>query len=290
VVGLIADAAAESAPHGIPLLGRYADLKHVLSQRRIDHVIIALGSDEGYRLEKVLADLDDEVASVMLAPDLLHIATLRSSVENFDGVPIIHLRDSPLVGWASVQKRTVDLVGSSLALLLTGALLGLLGLGIAISSGAPVLYRQKRMGLDGRIFTMLKFRTMRRDAEDAGPGWSQSDDPRRTRFGVWLRRFSFDELPQLWNVFKGDMSLVGPRPEQAEFIREFRREIPSYMLRHKVKSGMTGWAQVHGLRGDTSLHARIEHDIYYIQNWSLGLDFKIILMTVWSVVRDRDVA
>ena len=289
VVGLIADATAESAPHGIPLLGRYADLKHVLSQRRIDHVIIALGSDEGYRLEKVLADLDDEVASVMLAPDLLHIATLRSSVENFDGLPIIHLRDSPLVGWASIQKRTVDLVGSSLALLLTGALLGLLSLGIGISSGVPVLYRQKRMGLDGRIFTMLKFRTMRRDAEDAGPGWSRFDDPRRTRFGVWLRRFSLDELPQLWNVLKGDMSLVGPRPEQAELIREFRREIPSYMLRHKVKSGMTGWAQVHGLRGDTSLHARIEHDIYYIQNWSLGLDFKIILMTIWSVVRDRDV-
>ncbi|MCS5636036.1 MAG: undecaprenyl-phosphate glucose phosphotransferase [Myxococcota bacterium] len=290
VVGLIADAAAESAPQGIPLLGRYADLKHVLSQRRIDHVIIALGSDEGYRLEKVLADLDDEVVSVMLAPDLLHIATLRSSVENFDGVPIIHLRDSPLVGWASVQKRTVDLVGSGAALLLTGPLLGLLALGVALSSGLPVLYRQKRMGLDGRIFTMLKLRTMRRDAERAGPGWSRLDDPRRTRFGTWLRRFSLDELPQLWNVMKGEMSLVGPRPEQAELIREFRREIPSYMLRHKVKSGMTGWAQVHGLRGDTSLHARIEHDIFYIQNWSLGLDFKIIVMTIWSVLRDRDVA
>ena len=167
---------------------------------------------------------------------------------------------------------------------------GLLALGVVVSSGLPALYRQKRMGLDGRIFTMLKLRTMRRDSEDSGPGWSQANDPRRTRLGIWLRRFSLDELPQLWNVMRGDMSLVGPRPEQADLIREFRREIPSYMLRHKVKSGMTGWAQVHGLRGDTSLHARIEHDIYYLQTLSMGLDFKIIVMTLWSVIRDRDVA
>ena len=251
-------------------------------------MIIALGSDEGYRLEKVLADLDDEVASVMLAPDLLHIATLRSSVENFEGLPIIHLRDSPLVGWSSVQKRTFDIAGSGLALAVSLPVLVLLGLGIALSSGWPVLYRQKRMGLDGRIFSMLKLRTMRRDAEKGGPGWSQANDPRRTRFGVWLRRFSLDELPQLWNVLRGEMSLVGPRPEQADLIREFRREIPSYMLRHKVKSGMTGWAQVHGLRGDTSIRLRIEHDIYYIQNWSMGLDMKILVMTIWSTLRDRN--
>jgi len=253
-------------------------------------VVIALGSDEGYRLEKVLADLDDEVVSVMLAPDLLHIATLRSSVENFDGIPIIHLRDSPLVGWSSVQKRVFDAGGSGLALAFGFPLLVLLAVGIGLSSGWPIFYRQKRMGLDGRIFTMLKLRTMRRDAEKNGPGWSTVDDPRRTRFGVWLRRFSLDELPQLWNVLRGEMSLVGPRPEQAELIREFRREIPSYMLRHKVKSGMTGWAQVHGLRGDTSIHARIEHDIYYIQNWSMGLDIKILFMTLWSTLRDRDIA
>ncbi len=288
VVGLIADGAVESSSYGVPCLGRYEDLKHVLAQRRVDHVIIALGSDEGYRLEKVLADLDDEVASVMLAPDLLHIATLRSSVENFEGLPIIHLRDSPLVGWSSVQKRTFDIAGSGLVLAVSLPVLVLLGLGIALSSGWPVLYRQKRMGLDGRIFSMLKLRTMRRDAEKGGPGWSKANDPRRTRFGVWLRRFSLDELPQLWNVLRGEMSLVGPRPEQADLIREFRREIPSYMLRHKVKSGMTGWAQVHGLRGDTSMHLRIEHDIYYIQNWSMGLDMKILVMTIWSTLRDRN--
>ena len=165
-----------------------------------------------------------------------------------------------------------------------------LGLGVVVSSGLPVLYRQKRMGLDGGMFTMLKLRTMRRDAEGSGPGWSKREDPRRTRFGAVLRRFSLDELPQLWNVLKGDMSLVGPRPEQPEFIREFRREIPSYMLRHKVKSGMTGWAQVHGLRGDTSMKDRIEHDIHYIQHWSMALDAKILTMTIWSVLRDRNIS
>ena len=290
VTGLVADSQALGERKGIPVLGGYADLKEILGQRRIDHVIIALGTDEADRLEKVLADLDDEVVSVMLVPDLLHIATLRSSVENFDGLPIIHLRDSPLVGWASVQKRSFDVAGSFLLLAATLPILSLLGAGIVLSSGWPVLYRQRRMGLDGRIFSMVKLRTMRRDAEAEGPGWSRSNDPRRTRFGALLRRFSLDELPQLWNVLKGEMSLVGPRPEQAELIREFRREIPSYMLRHKVKSGMTGWAQVHGLRGDTSLPARIEHDIYYIQNWSIGLDVKILILTVWSVLRDRGVS
>jgi len=170
VVGILADRAAESAGHGIPVLGGYADLRHAISQQRIDHVILALRSTEADRLEKVLADLDDEVVSVMLAPDLLHIATLRSSVENFDGLPIIHLRDSPLVGWASVQKRAFDILGSSASLVLGLPALVLLAAGILVSSGSPVLYRQKRMGLDGGMFTMLKLRTMRRDAEGSGPG------------------------------------------------------------------------------------------------------------------------
>jgi len=290
VVGLLSETSADGVREGTPVLGSYADLKHVLSEQRVDHVIIALDVDESPRLEKVLADLDDEVASVILAPDLLHVATLRSSVENFDGIPMIHLRESPLVGWASVQKRAFDVIGSCTGFLVAAPVLAVLAAGVALSSGFPVLYRQRRMGLDGKIFAMLKLRTMKRDAEKTGPSWSVSNDPRRTRFGVWLRRFSLDELPQLWNVLKGEMSLVGPRPEQAELIQEFRREVPSYMLRHKVKSGMTGWAQVHGLRGDTSLHARIEHDIYYIQNWSMALDLRILMMTGWSVLRDRNLS
>ncbi|MDE0887179.1 MAG: undecaprenyl-phosphate glucose phosphotransferase [Myxococcota bacterium] len=290
VLGLLCEGSVDGIRGSVPVLGSYADLKHVLSERRVDHVIIALDIEESARLEKVLADLDDEVASVILAPDLLHVATLRSSVENFDGIPIIHLRESPLVGWASVQKRAFDIIGSAIGLLVVAPVLLILATGVVVSSRLPVFYRQRRMGLDGRIFAMLKLRTMKRDAEKTGPSWSRTNDPRRTRFGAWLRRFSLDELPQLWNVLKGEMSLVGPRPEQAELIQEFRREIPSYMLRHKVKSGMTGWAQVHGLRGDTSLHARIEHDIYYIQNWSMVLDLRILVMTAWSVLRDRNVA
>jgi putative colanic acid biosynthesis UDP-glucose lipid carrier transferase len=147
-----------------------------------------------------------------------------------------------------------------------------------------VLYRQERVGLDGRVFRMLKFRTMVPDAEAVtGPIWARNGDPRETWVGGFLRRTSLDELPQLWNVLRGDMSLVGPRPERPVFIEQFRREVPGYMLRHKVKAGLTGWAQVHRWRGDTSLHERIEHDLYYIRNWSLGLDLRILLMTLWRV-------
>jgi len=167
--------------------------------------------------------------------------------------------------------------------------MGSIALAILVSSGRPILYRQLRMGLDGRVFPMWKFRSMRRDSEAAtGPVWAVSGDPRRTRLGVWLRRFNLDELPQLWNVIRGDMSLVGPRPERPVFIEEFRREIPGYMLRHKVKAGLTGWAQVHGWRGNTSLHERLEHDLYYVQNWSLGLDVRILLMTVVRAVVQRN--
>jgi lipopolysaccharide/colanic/teichoic acid biosynthesis glycosyltransferase len=144
-----------------------------------------------------------------------------------------------------------------------------------------VLYVQDRMGLDGRVFRMLKFRTMVHDAESEGPVWARERDPRATPIGGLLRRLGLDELPQLWNVLRGDMSLVGPRPERPIFIEQFRREVPGYMLRHKVKAGLTGWAQVHRWRGDTSLHERIEHDLYYIRNWSIGLDVRILIMTLW---------
>jgi lipopolysaccharide/colanic/teichoic acid biosynthesis glycosyltransferase len=153
---------------------------------------------------------------------------------------------------------------------------------LRVTSGRPILFTQERMGLDGRVFRMLKFRTMPTDAEsETGPVWNTADDARATPLGSLLRKTSLDELPQLWNVLRGDMSLVGPRPERPVFIEEFRREIPGYMLRHKVKAGLTGWAQVHGWRGNTSLNERVEHDIYYIQNWTLGLDIRILLLTLW---------
>ncbi len=288
VVGVLSrEPAAAGHVAGVPVLGDYGLVKSILSQRRVDQVIAALPREDGHHLDKLLADLEDEMVSVRLVPDLLHFMTLRSSVEDLEGLPMINLRDTPLVGWAAVTKRVFDVAASSLALLLAAPLLALIALLVRATTGSPVLYAQERMGLDGHVFRMLKFRTMRPDAEEkTGAVWTNENDPRRTRIGRLLRRTNLDELPQLWNVLRGDMSLVGPRPERPTFIERFRREIPGYMLRHKVKSGLTGWAQIHGWRGNTSLHERIEHDIYYIQNWSLGLDVRILLWTLWRGFRN----
>jgi len=290
VEGVLADGAEGKRIHDVPVVGEYKDVKQALhGDTRIDQVIIALPRADWQRMDDILAELDDEIVSVKLAPDLLHILTLRSSVESLDGLPIIGLRESPLVGWASVQKRVFDFAGSALLLAVMWPLLAAIGLGVLVTSGRPIFYTQRRVGLDGRVFSMLKFRTMLPDAEQAGtPVWARKNDPRRTRFGRLIRPLSLDELPQLWNVLRGEMSLVGPRPERPIFIEEFRREIPGYMLRHKVKAGMSGWAQVHGWRGDTSVYERIEHDIYYIQHWSLKLDVQILAMTIWSVFVRRD--
>lgn len=296
IVGVVGDG---SGIAGVPRVGDYDDLEQIMASQRIDQVIVALPRDHTDRLDEILLALDDSAASVKLAPDLMHIMTLRASVESLEGLPIISLRETPLVGWASVQKRVFDVAASLVLALLAAPLM----LGVAILvwafSGRPVLYRQRRMGLDGRVFEIVKFRTMRVGADSepvpwanampAGAraqaaGWTVRDDPRVTRIGRVLRRFGLDELPQLWNVIRGDMSLVGPRPERPVYIETFKREIPGYMLRHKVKAGVTGWAQVHGLRGDTSLHERVEHDIYYIQNWSIGLDLRILMLTFWRGV------
>jgi exopolysaccharide biosynthesis polyprenyl glycosylphosphotransferase len=285
IIGAVSDdpALQGKSIEGVKVLGPYAAVKEILRRRPLDEVVIALPREDAPQLEKILADLDDELVTVRLIPDLLHVMTLRSSVEELEGLPLINLRESPMVGWAAVQKRAFDVVVASLLLVGLSPLLALASLAVWISSGLPLLYRQERMGLDGRVFRMAKFRTMRPDAEkETGPVWTSEDDPRRTPIGRFLRSTSIDELPQLWNVLRGDMSLVGPRPERPVFIERFRREIPGYMLRHKVRAGVTGWAQVHGWRGDTSLHERIEHDIYYIQNWSLGLDVRILLMTLWK--------
>jgi exopolysaccharide biosynthesis polyprenyl glycosylphosphotransferase len=289
VVGILTDDLAVRRVRGVPRLGSYAQIKDVLSRYTVDQVLLALPRNESDRLEKLLADLEDELVSVRLVPDLLHVLTLHSSVEELEGLPVIRIRESPLLGWAAIQKRVFDVSLASLALLLLSPLLGAIAVAIRLSSGRPVLYVQERTGLDGHVFPMLKFRTMALDAEhETGPVWTKPDDPRRTRLGAFLRRTSLDELPQLWNAVRGDMSLVGPRPERPVFIEQFRREIPGYMLRHKVKAGLTGWAQIHGWRGDTSLHERVEHDIHYIQNWSLGLDVRILLMTLWRSLMNRN--
>jgi Undecaprenyl-phosphate glucose phosphotransferase len=281
VVGVLGSDPRLPRLRGVPVLGHYDQLRPVLAHSDVTHVVLALPRGDEQRLEPLLDELDGELVDVRLVPDLLHVATLRSSVEDFDGLPMISLRDGPLVGWAAIQKRVFDIIVSAALLLPALPVVALIALAVRVTSGAPVLYVQDRVGLDGRVFRMLKFRTMVRDAEREGPVWARDRDPRITPIGRFLRRTGLDELPQLWNVLRGDMSLVGPRPERPVFIEQFRREVPGYMLRHTVKAGLTGWAQVHHWRGATSLHERIEHDLYYIRNWSLGLDVRILLMTLW---------
>lgn len=287
MIGVVADGAFGGEVAGAPIVGGYVDLKSILRSQRVDQVIIALSRHESDRFEKVVAELADEVVNVKIVPDLLHGFSLRSTVESLDGIPVIGLQETALYGWAALGKRSFDFVASATLLLVLSPLLGAISIAVLAISGRPIFYRQARMGHDGRVFDMLKFRSMRRDAESMGPGWTTEGDSRRTSVGGWLRSRSLDELPQLINVVRGDMSLVGPRPEQPTFIEEFRREIPGYMLRHKVRAGMTGWAQVHGWRGDTSIHERLEHDLYYIQKWSFWLDLRILLMTLVRGGRDH---
>jgi len=265
----------------LPVLGLDTEIKRVLARERINLVIVALPLEAHDRIQQVMREVAEEMVDVQVVPDLFRYISLRGTVEELDGLPIIGLRGSPLEGWNRVLKRGVDLVGAAVGIVVFAPVMLALAAAVKLSSPGPVLYRQRRMGLDGRVFDMLKFRSMYVDAEaECGPVWACKDDPRCTRVGAFMRRTSLDELPQLFNVLKGDMSLVGPRPERPEFITEFKRRVPRYMLRHKMKAGITGWAQINGWRGNTSLERRIEHDLYYIENWSLALDFKIMALTL----------
>jgi len=279
VLGIVGDKQDES---GVTWLGRFEDLRAILDREPVDLVLIALAHAEYGRLAGILSDIGDDPVGIHLLPDVYGLVSMRGGIEDFEGVPIIHLRESPLYGWNGVLKRGLDLVVGGFALVVLSPVLLIVASAVKLTSPGPTLLRQERMGLDGRAFSMLKFRTMRADAEaESGPVWATPDDARRTRLGAVLRRFSLDELPQLLNVLRGDMSLVGPRPERPVFVETFRHRIPGYMLRHKVKAGMTGWAQINGWRGNTSLEKRIEYDLYYIERWSLGFDLAILVKTLW---------
>lgn len=280
VIGYVAeDPNGPLAP--LPRLGTLADAARVVREKKIDHVFVALPQSSSASMMALLDDLVREVVSIHVVPDLLQFMALRSRVGDLDGLPTINLSDTPLMGWSRFLKRTFDFVFALAALIVLSPVLAVIALTIVLEDRGPVLYRQIRMGLDGAPFEILKFRSMRVGAErDSGAVWAERDDPRRTRIGRVLRAWSLDELPQLWNVVRGEMSLVGPRPERPQFVEQFRTEFPHYMLRHKVRAGITGWAQVHGWRGNTSVRMRIEHDLYYIENWSLMLDLKILAMTV----------
>jgi Undecaprenyl-phosphate glucose phosphotransferase len=283
VVGFLDDRA--SGDHigyrGLPLLGTLAEGGEIIRQERIDHLYVALPLEEHVKMLTLVEETNREGVDVHVIPDLLQFIALRARLENLDGVPIISLNDVPLRGFNSLLKRTIDVAISGAALLVLGIPLLIIAAVIRRTSPGPVFYTQQRMGLDGSAFEVYKFRSMYEGAEDStGPVWAREDDPRCTAIGRWLRRFDLDELPQLWNVLRGDMSIVGPRPERPYFVEQFKHRIPQYMLRHKVKAGITGWAQVNGWRGNTSLEKRIEYDLYYIENWSVGLDLKIMWLTV----------
>ena len=269
--------------NGTRVVGLYQDVSTIIQKYRIDHLYIALPLHAHDRMEKVLNNLGEETVDIKVVPDLLKFMSLQAGVEELDGLPIVNLTESPLYGWNTVIKRVSDIVLTALAIIVSCPLLFLVSIVIKLESKGPVIFRQKRVGLDGKEFEMLKFRSMRVGAEEkTGPVWAGKEDHRKTRFGTFLRKTSLDELPQLFNVFAGDMSLVGPRPERPVFVKDFKKSIPQYMLRLKMKAGLTGWAQVNGWRGNTSLHKRIEFDLYYIKNWSLLFDLKIILMTFWK--------
>ncbi len=288
VLGLLSDK-AEAPAIDAPRLGGLEEIRAVLDRQQVDIVFIALPHSEYPRLTAVLNEIGDDPVTIHFVPDVFGLASLRGGVEEFESIPFIHLRESPLYGWNRVAKRVLDLVVGGGALVLAAPAMLAIATALKLVSSGPVLYRQERMGLDGQRFQMLKFRTMRVDAErETGPVWARPDDSRRTRLGTFLRRWSLDELPQLWNVLRGEMSLVGPRPERPSFVEEFRRRVPGYMLRHKMKAGITGWAQINGWRGQTSIEKRIEYDLYYIERWSLGFDLKILLLTFWSGFRNRN--
>ena len=281
LLGVLGDKAESEGRRG-PWLGAYEDVRAILDRHPVDVVFVALPHAEYGRLAGILGDIGDDPVTIHLVPDVYGLASLRGGIEEFEAIPFIHLRESPLYGWNRVMKRAFDVVVGGVCLLVAAPVMLGIALAIKFSSPGPVLLRQERMGLDGRRFQLLKFRTMRADAEaTTGPVWARPDDDRRTALGTMLRRFNLDELPQLLNVLRGEMSLVGPRPERPVFVEDFRRRIPGYMLRHKVKAGMTGWAQVNGWRGDTSLEKRIEYDLYYIERWSVFLDVKILIQTLY---------
>jgi Undecaprenyl-phosphate glucose phosphotransferase len=274
---------------GVPGVGATPDVARLVEERGIDSVFLALPLEAHRTMLAVLKDVGRTVADVHVVPDLMQYITFRAGVEDLDGLPVVHLTQVPLTGWMSLVKRTLDLAITSAALVALSPFLAGIALAIRLFDGRPVLYRQQRMGLDSRPFDILKFRSMRQGAEDeSGPTWASPEDPRRTPLGRFLRRWSLDELPQFINVLKGEMSLVGPRPERPEFVREFKERFPQYMVRHRVRAGMTGWAQVHGWRGNTSLTKRIEYDLYYIENWSLSLDLKILWLTLRRGLRSRN--
>jgi Undecaprenyl-phosphate glucose phosphotransferase len=282
IVGFVDDKPGDHLGYrGLPLLGTIDETTEIAAREQIDHLYVALPPEQHLKTIDLLEATSREFVDVKVVPDLLQVIALKARLWDLDGVPVIDVNDIPLQGFNSIVKRVIDIAISAVALIIFAIPLAIIALLVRITSRGPALFRQERMGLDGRGFSIVKFRSMVDDAErQSGPVWTRENDDRVTPLGKFLRRSNLDELPQLWNVLRGDMSIVGPRPERPHFVEQFKHRIPQYMLRHKVKAGMTGWAQVNGWRGNTALDKRLEYDLYYIEHWSVRFDLKIIWLTI----------
>ncbi|HMP01490.1 MAG TPA: undecaprenyl-phosphate glucose phosphotransferase [Gemmatales bacterium] len=271
------------------ILGGISDLPRLVEEHRVDHVFIALPLNRFHEARRVFDVLSASYCDVRLVLDVPSMAAVSITTTNLDGLTVMGLRENPYHGINVAVKRAMDVVLSLIALVLLAPVMLTVALFVKLTSPGPVLFRQERCGLNGERFQMLKFRTMRVDAEaQTGPVWARADDPRRTPIGSFLRKTSLDELPQLLNVLAGHMSLVGPRPERPVFIEKFRKTVPNYMVRHAMKAGITGWAQVNGWRGNTSLRKRIQHDLYYITHWNPWFDIKIMWLTIWHGIVNKN--
>lgn len=291
VVAFFDDAPAlrDQRVEAVPVRGTLDDVANFVIDENIDQVWIALPLRAELRARRVLEDLRNTTAEVRFVPDIFGFQLLNHSLTEIAGLPVINLTESPMAGANQLAKAVEDYLLSALILAVTAPIFAAIAIGVKLSSPGPVFYRQRRVTWNGAEFEMLKFRSMPIDAEEGtGPVWATPGEDRATPFGRLLRRWSLDELPQFVNVLKGEMSIVGPRPERPEFIERFRDQIPGYMQKHLVKAGITGWAQVNDLRGNTDLAKRIEFDLFYIENWSIWFDLRIVLLTVWQVLRSRN--
>lgn len=269
---------------GVKVLGSLGNLEYILPENKMDEIAITLSLEDYDSLEHIVDLCERAGVHTKFIPDYGSLFPSRPYTEDLMGLPVINIRYVPLSNtWNALMKRLVDIFGSIFCIILFSPVMLFAAIGTRVTSKGPIIYKQTRIGLHSKPFTMYKFRTMRvQSVEEEKKGWTIPGDDRVTKFGSFLRRTSIDEMPQFFNVLAGKMSLVGPRPERPQFVDKFREEIPRYMVKHQVRPGITGWAQINGYRGDTSIRKRIEHDIYYIENWSLGFDFRILFLTVFK--------
>lgn len=269
---------------GVKVIGRIANLMVILPANRLDEIAITLGLSEYYRLEEIVTLCEKSGVHTKFIPDYNKIIPTKPYTEDILGLPVINIRYVPLSNtFNAMVKRTMDIVGSIAGIIVASPVMLLMCVLIKATSPGPLIYKQERVGLHNKNFRMYKFRSMEIQPEaEEKKAWTVKNDPRVTGIGKFMRRTSIDELPQLFNILKGDMSLVGPRPERPFFVEKFREEIPRYMVKHQVRPGLTGWAQVNGYRGDTSIRKRIDYDLYYIENWTIGFDIKIMFLTIFK--------